>query len=63
MCMVDWMGRNFDVFSGFQQTPCYLCVKKRYTVYICTVVKSKGKILQNFVAFLECMNFMTNDVN
>ena len=24
---------------------------------ICTVVKSKGKILQNFVAFSEYMNF------
>ena len=24
---------------------------------VCTVVKSKGKILQNFVAFSECMNF------
>ena len=24
---------------------------------VCTVAKSKGKILQNFVAFLEYMNF------
>ena len=24
---------------------------------VCTVVKSKGKILQNFVAFSEYMNF------
>ena len=24
---------------------------------VCTVVKSKKKILQNFVAFSECMNF------
>ena len=22
-CMVEWMGRNFDVFPGFQQIPCY----------------------------------------
>ena len=21
--MVDWMGRNFDVFPGFQEIPCY----------------------------------------
>ena len=30
---------------------------------VCTVVKSKGKISQNFVAFSEYMNFITNDVN
>ena len=23
ICMVEWMGRNFDVFPGFQQIPCY----------------------------------------
>ena len=27
---------------------------------VCTVVKSKGKISQNFVAFSEYMNFNTN---
>ena len=21
--MVEWMGRNFDVFPGFQKIPCY----------------------------------------
>ena len=28
---------------------------------VCTVVKSKGKISQNFVAFSEYMNFTTKD--
>ena len=23
ICMIEWMGRNFDVFTGFQQIPCY----------------------------------------
>ena len=23
ICMVEWMSRNFDVFPGFQQIPCY----------------------------------------
>ena len=23
ICMVEWMGRNFEVFPGFQQIPCY----------------------------------------
>ena len=27
---------------------------------VCTVVKSKGKISQNFVAFTEYMNFTAN---
>ena len=32
--MVEWMGRNFDVFPSFQQIPCYvrLCVIKRLGV-------------------------------
>jgi hypothetical protein len=21
--MVEWMGQNFDIFPGFQQSPCY----------------------------------------
>ena len=29
---------------------------------VCTVVKSKGKILQNFVAFSEYMNFSSTDL-
>ena len=29
---------------------------------VCTVVKSKVKILQNFVAFSECMNFKRLEV-
>ena len=39
--MVEWMGRNFEVFPGFQKIPC----------------KSTMEILQNFVAFSEYMNF------
>ena len=23
ICMVEWIGWNFDVFPGFQQIPCY----------------------------------------
>ena len=23
ICMVEWMGRNLDVFPGFQKIPCY----------------------------------------
>ena len=23
--MVEWMGRNFDIFPGFQEIPCYAC--------------------------------------
>ena len=30
---------------------------------VCTVVKSKGKISQNFVAFSEYMNFMTSSLH
>ena len=30
---------------------------------VCTVVKSKGKILQNFVAFSEYMNFNQKTIN
>ena len=28
--MVQWMGRNYDVFPGFQK----ICVILRYTVYV-----------------------------
>ena len=31
-----------------------------FTLTVCTVVKSKGKILQNFVAFSEYMNFINS---
>ena len=33
------------------------CVIFPLLLTVCTVVKSKGEILQNFVAFSECMNF------
>ena len=25
--MVEWMGRNFDVFPGFQKIPCYYVIQ------------------------------------
>ena len=42
-------GRTKDIYKGT-----FICIQT-----LCTVVKSKGKISQNFVAFSEYMNFNT----
>ena len=40
-------GRTKDIYKGT-----FICIQT-----LCTVVKSKGKISQNFVAFSKYMNF------
>ena len=35
ICKVEWMGRNFDVFSGFQEISCYAYMRN-ITLYSVT---------------------------
>ena len=51
----SYANLSYAMFSGQS--------RGRISGYCCTVVKSKGKISQNFVAFSEYMNFKLRNKN
>ena len=56
--MVEWMGRNFDVFPGFQKIS-LLCVILRYTVYQDSISRSRFLLLLLQHGFVNLMAYHT----
>ena len=49
--------KNNDIKFMYSEKATKFCEIFTLLLTVCTVVKSKVKISQNFVAFSECMNF------
>ena len=57
-----WIGPTYLKFI-YSEKATKFCEIFTLLLTVCTVVKSKVKILQNFVAFSEYMNFKEKEIN